>query len=173
MYFNIYFVALIVPTILMTIGYSDKYKGAWIYRMLPFDDAGYIYKGTLKAVIINLLVPLYIFESIIFMIIFKGRIAIDLILVFLNIILFIAICFKILKMQLPFSEAFEVTAQSQGFIIIPLFLAISVLAVIHYVAAGISYGRYIYMLLLVIANLYIWKKFFGRRAILLPHGDDA
>lgn len=173
MYFNIYFVALIVPTILMTIGYSDKYKGAWIYNMLPFDDAGYIYKGTLKAVIINLLVPLYIFESIIFMIIFKGRIAIDLIIVFLNIILFIAICFKILKMPLPFSEAFGVVNQSQGLIIIPLFIAISVLAAVHYFAAGISYGRYIYILLSVIANLYIWKKFFDRKTILLPYEDEA
>lgn len=161
MYFNIYFAALIVPTILMTIGYSDKYKGAWIYKMLPYSGTGYIYKGTLKAIIINLLVPIYIFESIIFMIIFKGRIAVDLIIIFLNIIIFIPICSRIMKISLPFSEAFEVVTQRQGFIAIPLFLIMAALAAIHYGAASINYGKYIYMLILVIVNLYIWKKSFN------------
>jgi len=161
MYFNIYFVAFMIPTILMVIGYSEKYKAAWIYKFLPFTEAKDIFKGTLKAFVINLLLPMYVFESIIFMIIFKGKIALDLVIVFLNIILFIVICFKCMKKTLPFSEPFEVVSQSQGFIVIPLFLIIGVLAGVHYGATKIDYGRYIYILILVIANIFAWEKAFN------------
>ncbi|SHI15870.1 hypothetical protein [Sporanaerobacter acetigenes] len=161
MYFNIYFVVLMIPTILMVIGYSDKYKGAWIYKFLPFTEAKDIFKGTLKAFVINLLLPMYVFESIVFMIIFKGKIALDLIIAFLNIILFIVICFKCMKKTLPFSEPFEVVSQSQGFIVIPLFLVIAALAGVHYGATKIDYGRYIYILILVIANIFAWNKAFN------------
>lgn len=161
MYFNIYFVALMIPTILMVIGYSDKYKGAWIYKFLPFTETKDIFKGTLKAFVINLLLPMYVFESIVFMIIFKGKIALDLIIAFLNIILFIVICFKFMKKTLPFSEPFEVASQSQGFIVIPLFLVIGSLAGVHYGSTKIDYGRYIYILILVIANIFAWKKAFN------------
>jgi len=161
MYFNIYFVALMIPTILMIIGYSEKYKAAWIYKMLPFTNTRDIFKGTLKALIINLLLPMYIFQSIIFMFIFKGRIAVDLVIVFLNIMLFVVICFKFMKKTLPFSESFDVANQSKGFIVIPLFLVILALGGVHYVATKIDYGRYIFMLILLIANMFAWKKAFN------------
>lgn len=161
MYFNVYFIAPMIPTILMNIGYSDKYKGAWIYKMLPFSNTRDIFKGTIKAFIINLLLPVYVFQSIIFLLIFKGRIAFDLIIVLLNIIIFIVICFKFMKIALPFSESYEIVNQNRKFSIIPLFIAMAALASIHYIATTISYGRYIYMLLLIIINLYAWKKSFN------------
>lgn len=161
MYFNIYFVALMIPTILMNIGYSEKYKAAWIYKMLPFTNTRDVFKGTIKAFILNLLLPMYIFESIIFMIVFKGRIGIDLIIVFINIVLFIAICFGALKKILPFSKPFEEANKGGGFVVIPLFIAIAALAGIHFLSTTIDYGRYIYMLILVVVNIFAWKKAFN------------
>lgn len=161
LYFNIYFIGLMIPTVLMMIGYSNKYKGAWIYKILPFNDTSAIFKGTIKAFIINLLLPMYIFESIIFMIIFKGRIGLDLIIIFINIVLFTAICFIILEKTLPFSEPFESANKSGKFIIIPLFLTIAALAGVHYLSTKIVYGKYIYLLILVTINLFIWKKAFN------------
>ena len=64
-------------------------------------------------------------------------------------------------MALPFSESYEVVNQNKKFAIIPLFIAMAALAGIHYIATTISYGRYIYMLLLIIVNLYAWKKSFN------------
>ena len=161
LYFNIYFIAPMIPTILMNIVYSDKYKGAWIYKMLPFSDARDIFKGTIKAFIINLLLPVFVFQSIIFIMIFKTRIALDLIIVLLNIIVFIVICFKFMKISFPFSESYEVVNQSKKFVIIPLFIAMAALAGIHYIATTISNGKYIFILLLIIVNLYAWKKSFN------------
>lgn len=161
MYLNIYFVAFIVPTVLMMIGYSEKYKGAWIYKMLPFNDTAAIFKGTIKAFIINLLLPICFFESIIFMIIFKGKIAVDLIIVFISALLFTVICFRSFKKILPFSKPYEEANQGGGFIIIPLFLLLGVLAGVHYFSTTINYGKYIYMIVLIIVNIFAWKKAFN------------
>ena len=43
----------------------------------------------------------------------------------------------------------------------PLFLIIGVLAGVHYGATKIDYGRYIYILILVIANIFAWEKAFN------------
>lgn len=160
-YFNIYFIALIVPTVIMTMGHSDKYKGAWIYKAVSFKGTKDIFRGTIKAFIANFLLPMYIFQSIIFMLIFKGSILLDLIIVFLNILLFIVICFRVSKTALPFSEPFDTVNQGKGLAIIPLFLILLILAGIHYGATLLTYGRYINIAILVILNIIIWSKGFN------------
>lgn len=161
LYLNIYFIAFMIPNVLMMIGYSSKYKGAWIYKMLPFKDTSAIFKGTIKAFIINLFIPMYIFESIVSMIIFKGRIGLDLIVIFMSIIFFTAICFMMLDKTLPFSEPFGVNNEGGKFSIIPMFLILIALVGIHYIATKFNYGKYIYLFILAIVNLFIWKKAFN------------
>src|SRR5699024_1390033 len=90
-YFSLYFIALMIPTILMTIGYSGNYKGAWVYKIAPFNETRTIFKGTTKAFLVNLILPIYIFGSIISIIVFRGEVIIDLIAMFLNILLFTVI----------------------------------------------------------------------------------
>lgn len=97
MYLNIYFCALLIPTVVMMMKYSGGYKGAWVYKAIPIKSAADIFRGTLKAFIVKLLFPVYIVECIIFMCIFGVSIFPDLIVVFLNILLFTVICFRTLK----------------------------------------------------------------------------
>ncbi|MBU5438859.1 hypothetical protein KQI42_12600 [Tissierella sp. MSJ-40] len=162
MYFSIYFTALLIPTIVMNLGHSGNYKGAWIYRVVPFTDAKSIFKGTLKAALMNLILPLYILISIIFMIIFKGKIIVDLIIVFLNILLFMVICFRTTDKSLPFSKPFELAEQSQGFLVMIItFFTLGLLGLIHYLAIRTNYGSYIYIAALIIVNIVIWKNSFN------------
>lgn len=161
MYLNIYFCALLLPTVVMMMKYSGKYKGAWIYKTAPVKNITSIFKGTLKAFIIRLLLPIYIIESIIFTVLFGFRIFPDLIVVFLNILFFIVICFKFLKKALPFSESYEAAQQSEGLVIIPLMILLGALAGIHYLATLFVYGIYLYMVIMVIANVIIWRKAFN------------
>ncbi|MGY0373707.1 hypothetical protein [Clostridium sp. JNZ J1-5] len=161
MYLNIYFCALLLPTVVMMMKYSGKYKGAWIYKTAPVKNITSIFKGTLKAFIIRLLLPIYIIESIIFTALFGVRIFPDLIVVFLNILFFIVICFKFLKKALPFSESYEAAQQSEGLVIIPLMILLGALAGIHYLATLFVYGIYLYMVIMVIANVTIWRKAFN------------
>ena len=160
-YFNIYFCALLLPTVIMMMKYSGKYTGAWIYHVFPIKKKASIFKGTLKAILIKLLLPVYILECFLFTGIFGIRIFWDLIIVFLNIILFTVICFKILKKSLPFSEAFEAASQSQGFTLLPLMIVIGVLGGVHFAVTLFDAGIYILLVFLIVANIIVWKKAFA------------
>ncbi|WHH59285.1 hypothetical protein [Petroclostridium sp. X23] len=160
MYLNIYFCVLLLPTVVMMVQYSGKYKGAWIYKVMPIEDTAPIFRGTIKAMIVNLILPVYIIECTVFLWIFGFQILPDLIVVFLNIVLFTIICFKILKKALPFSQAFE-AVQQQGWIVVPLMFLIGVFVGIHYVCTLFDYGVYIYMVAVFLTNVIVWKKAFN------------
>ena len=160
-YFNIYFCALMLPTALMMLKYSPKYKAAWIYKAMPVKKISSIYKGSIKAFIIRLLLPVYIIEAFIFLMIFGMKIFPHLILVFLNMMLFTVLCFKTMEKSLPFSEMAGTSNKGSGLIFIPLMFMLGGLAFIHYQCANISYGVYIYMLVLILFNLLLWKKAFN------------
>lgn len=161
MYLNIYFCALLLPTVVMMIKYSEKYKGAWIYKAIPINDISAVFKGTLKAFIVKLLAPIYIVECIIFIFIFGLRILPDLVLVFLSILLFATLCFKFLKTSLPFSQKYEAAQQSEGLIMIPLMMLLGVLAGIHYACTFLNYTVYMYILVMIVLNIVMWKKTFN------------
>ncbi|NMM63680.1 hypothetical protein HBE96_13555 [Clostridium sp. P21] len=161
MYLNIYFCALLLPTAVMMIKYSGKYKGAWIYKIIPNKNVCNIFKGTLKAFIVRLLLPVYLIESVIFMFIFGVKIFPDLILVFLNIMLFTVLCFRITKKSLPFSEEFGVSQGSEGLMAIPLMIILGFLAFIHYKYTFVHYGVYVYIGIMLIVNIILWKKSFN------------
>lgn len=160
MYLNIYFCALLLPTAVMMIKYSGKYKGAWIYKIIPNKDVSSIFKGTLKAFIVRLLLPVYSIEAVIFMAIFGVKIFPDLILVFLNIMLFTVMCFKVTEKALPFSEEFGVSQGSEGLTMIPLMIILGVLAFIHYKYTSVNYGVYVFSVIILVVNIVLWKKAF-------------
>lgn len=160
-YFSIYFIGLIVPNIINTIGFSGNYKGAWVYKTAPLNGTKAIFKGTIKASFINLILPSYIFISIIYMIIFKGKIFIDLIILFLTLLLFVIICFNLATKRLPFSEPFAEANKGEGIIAIFFVLILGVLAGVHYIATTFKYGVLVYMIILIIFNIFAWKKGFN------------
>lgn len=161
LYLNIYFCAIVMPTIVMMIKHSAGYKGAWVYKAIPIKSVADIFRGTLKAFISRLLFPIYIVECIIFMCIFGVRIFPDLIAVFLNILLFTVICFKTLKKLLPFSESFGISSQGEGLVVIPLMLLLGVLAAVHYFCTSVNYAVYVYIVVMIIVDIFAWKKAFN------------
>lgn len=164
-YLNLYFCALMMPTVIIMMKYSSKYKGAWIYNVMPLEKTSFIYKGALKAVIIKLILPLYIAESVIFTLIFGVRIIPDLVLIFLNIMLFSVTCFKLTKKALPFSMPIDEANQSGGFIVMLLMLLLGVLAIIHYFSTKFTYGVYLYICLAFVMNILMWKFGIGDSSV--------
>lgn len=160
-YLTIYLCALMLPTVIMMMKYSEKYKGAWIYKTVPIKDISDIFRGTFKAFIVKLIVPVFVSESIIFAAIFGIRIVPDLILVFLNMMLYMIICFKTFSKALPFSEAAVAAQQGEGLAIIPIMLILGALALVHYFAVTINYGIIIYIVIAFIVNIFAWKNAFN------------
>lgn len=159
-FLNIYFCALILPSIIMMVSYSGSYKGAWIYKVLPIKGLDLIFKGAIKASILKLMIPQYLVQCLIFMLIFGIRLIPQLILVFLNIIFFTIIVFISTKKALPFSLNFQVTQQRDGFKMIPLMLLLGLIVGVHYLSMKVSYGVFLYILAITMLNIVLWNKAF-------------
>jgi len=156
-FFFIYFCGMMIPTLIMMIKYSETYKGAWIYKALPINSVVPIFKGTIKAFLIKLFIPMFILQGIIFVTIFGIRIVPHIFVVFLNMMIFNISCFMVMGKSLPFSEPFEASQQSSGAASIALIAVLGVLAVIHLLVGKLDNGVYILLALGFISNLVLWK----------------
>lgn len=160
-YFFIYFSGMMVSTIMLMIRYSERYKGAWIYRALPINNVSHVFKGTIKAFIAKLFFPIFLFQSIIFIAIFGVRIVPDILVAFLNIMIFNMLCFMVSEKSLPFSQPFGSAQKTNGFINLMLSIVLGILGLIHYKIANISHGVYIYLFLSFVVSFVIWKVAFN------------
>ncbi|AYV65440.1 hypothetical protein C2I06_00325 [Niallia circulans] len=157
-YLTIYFTMINIPTIIFMLRFSGKYKGAWIFTILPVADFSAYYKGSLKAVISKLYLPIYFLLSFVFLFLFGIRIIPDLLVVFLSAFFYAIVCNLLLDKQIPFSLSFESGGNQQSWRLFLLLIPLPILAGIHYISSTFPYGVYIYALLLFFVNLLFWKK---------------
>ncbi|HEO8421160.1 TPA: hypothetical protein VBX77_003192 [Yersinia enterocolitica] len=157
-YLTIYFTMINIPTIIFMMRYSGKFKGAWIFTILPIADFSMYYKGALKAVMIKLYVPIYFLLSIVFLFLFGIRIIPDLLVVFISAFLYAVICYQLLDKEVPFSMSFDSGANQQSWRLFLLLLPLPILAGIHYISISLPFGVYIYGILLFFVNLIVWKN---------------
>jgi ABC-2 type transport system permease protein len=161
-FLTIYFSLIIIPTILVLLKFSGKYKGAWIYRAAPIQQLKPMFSGTIKAFLFKLHLPFYLLLSVIFLVIFVVRIVPDLIVVFLKACTFAVICLMILKKSIPFSASFdEYNQNSNVAIFIGLMLFVALCAGIHYATTLFSYGIYLYLVVAIICLGTLWKLAFN------------
>ena len=161
-YLTIYFSLLIIPTIMILLKFSGKYKGAWIYRVAPIQQLKPIFSGTIKAFIFKLYLPVYLLLSVIFIALFGVRVLPDLVVVFINACTYAVICFMILKKSIPFSESFDQYNQnSNGAIVFGLMLFVALFAGLHFVSTLFSFGIYLYMVIAIICLATLWKLAFN------------
>ena len=165
-YYSIYFVGIMVPTLLMFLQYSGNYKGAWIFDTIPIGDRTPIYKGTIKAAFVNLITPVFCLLGIVFFFIYKEGVILNLIITYLLLMFYTRISFMLVEKNLPFSKAFEVS-QSGGNVIYTIISLIIIVALggTHFMASRVSYGLYIYMPILIIVNLIFWNIGFKTKKI--------
>ncbi|MHA6534574.1 hypothetical protein [Paenibacillus sp. BAC0078] len=160
-YLFIYFSGMLMMTVVQMLRYSASYKGAWIYRTIPLPGTAPVYRGMLKAAVLRLLLPLFVLEAAIFIWLFGIRILPDLVAVLLVLLLYPVICFRVLPQALPFSEKYEAAKQKdfQGGAFALLFILIG-LGGLHFAITLFPSGVYIYLVILVAANWWIWRKSF-------------
>lgn len=160
-YLFIYYCALLLMTVVQMVRYSASYKGAWIYQVIPLPGKGLVYRGMLKAAVVKLLVPLFLLEAAVFIVLMGPWIIADMIVVLLALLLYAVICFLTFPKALPFSEKYEATQRKEftGSAFVQLFI-LAGLAGVHYVFTLIPAGIYIYMVILVAANGWIWHRVF-------------
>lgn len=159
-YLFIYFCGLMLPTIMMMTRYSISYKAAWIYNAMPLSSLKPVFRGTMKAYIIRIFLPVYIITAVIFGILFGTRIIPDLFVVFISMIIMSILYFMLMDKVLPFSRSFNASQQSDaGKIFIQLFIMAAPVG-IHYIVTLFPYGIFIYLCALCIACIVLWETAF-------------
>ncbi|OAB42810.1 hypothetical protein [Paenibacillus glacialis] len=159
-YLLMYAAALFIPQVLIMLKFSDNYKGAWIYKVMPVRDLAAIFKGSLKAALVRLFLPLILLVSVIFIIVFGLRIIPDVIVYLLSICIYTVLTFRILRKALPFSEPYQVSGKGEGLLLFVLMVIMALFVGFHFLSTLVSYGVYIYMTLLIIANIVSWRRAF-------------
>ncbi|PLR92834.1 hypothetical protein [Bacillus sp. T33-2] len=156
-YLNVYFCLIMIPSAVMMLKYSGRYKGAWVFKTVPLENLAPLFSGTLKAFIVKLFLPVYVVVSIIFFFIYGLRILPDLILVFLIAIFFTLISTLLIKRTVPFSESFEAIQQSDGWMMLPYIVLIGIFAGVHYLVTLLDFGVYIYLAVMLAVVVISWK----------------
>ncbi|MBS4174934.1 hypothetical protein [Bacillus sp. FJAT-49736] len=157
-YLTIYSTMIIIPSVITMLKFSGKYKGAWIYKTVPLSSLSPLLKGTLKAFLARLYLPLYLVLCILFIVVFGARVIPDLILAFLIASFYTIFCFIILKRTIPFSESFEAVGQTESWKIFVLMIPIAAFAGLHYISTMFNFGVYVFILIMLLANLFLWRK---------------
>lgn len=156
---NIYWFIFMVPTLLMTLQYSNDYKAAWIYETAYISDKSNVYKGAYKALLANILLPLYLFESIIFLVIFGIKVLPILITAFVFLLVFIVIEHMLGKNTLPFTLKFGDVNKSQNLLNTLLGMVILCVGVgINYLALSNVYALVSYSIILMVVAFILWSK---------------
>lgn len=156
---NIYWFILMIPSILMTLQYSNDYKAAWIYESVFIKDTANIYRGAYKALIVNLLLPLYLVESVIFTVIFGIQVLGILIIVFIFLLIFIVAQHLLGKLRLPFTTKAGVGDNGSNLLNILLgMILVGVAATINYFLLSNIIAMIVYGIALLIVALFMWRK---------------
>ncbi|MFS0671686.1 hypothetical protein [Ornithinibacillus sp. 179-J 7C1 HS] len=162
-YLTLYWANIIIATVVYMLQFSSKYKGAWIFQTIPIQKESHAYSATLKAFIVKLYLPILFVLSVVYIWIFSFRIVPDILIILLTAILQVLISYKVFnKGKFPFTEPFS-SAQQGGAtagIIIVLMLIVGGFALIHFLITLISFGTYVYLIILAILTIVLWKSMF-------------
>lgn len=160
-YFFIYFTGMMLSSIIIMIKYSGTYKGAWIYKTMPINNYKPVFKGTMKALIVKLFLPIFLFQAVVFIAIFGVRITGDLVVILLNMMSYTLLCFMTMEKALPFSQPYDAAKQSDVGITFILMFVIGAIWLAHYFIGKMNYSFYIPLGVSIVANLILWKVAFN------------
>jgi len=156
-YLTIYISVLILSTSLMTISSSQKYQGAWIYKVLPIESPGVILRGALTGFVLKYLIPVYLFICLLFALPYGIRLLPHILLIFLNMLLLITIIFRLSPKELPFSKGLPSGQSTNLRIFLGSFVFCSLSAALHYALQNVYLGLVIYMIIVLLAAAMLWK----------------
>lgn len=163
-YLFAYFVVLMIPTVVHMLKYSNKYKGAWLYRILPVQDQMLFYRATLKAFLIQIFLPITLLIGVIFTVIAGFDQVIHFIVITLTGWLFTIVCYRLLNNQrYPFASNFSFAqSANSAYMFLTMFL-VGFLAFLHFLIQLIPYGIYGFVIILIVINIFTWKKILPKK----------
>ena len=162
-FLNIYLAVILLQNCILLLKYSKEYEASFIYDVLPISKKKNIYSAEFKVIIIKLFVPIFIIIGIPYLILFKAKFIVHLLIAFVSTIFISMGTFRVNNKSLPFSEDYAVTANTSNFLnIIKSIGFVGVAVLLHYLI--ILKTPYIfsvaYLILLILIMKIIWNKVF-------------
>ena len=162
-FLNIYLAVILLQNCILLLKYSKEYEASFIYDVLPISKKKNIYSAEFKVIIIKLFVPVFIIIGIPYLILFKAKFIVHLLISFVSTIFISMGTFRVNDKSLPFSEDYAVTANTSNFLnIIKSIGFVGVAVLLHYLI--ILKTPYIfsvaYLILLILIMKIIWNKVF-------------
>lgn len=162
-FLNIYLAVILLQNCILLLKYSKEYEASFIYDVLPISKKKNIYSAEFKVIIIKLFVPVFIIIGIPYLILFKSKFIVHLLIAFVSTIFISMGTFRVNDKSLPFSEDYAVTANTSNFLnIIKSIGFVGASVLLHYLI--ILKAPYIfsvaYLILLILIMKIIWNKVF-------------
>ncbi len=160
LYYSMYIAILMLSTTTAMTTFSESYKGAWIYRTLPIENPSIIYSSALKSYFLKYSIPIYVFISTIFILIYGVNIIFHIILMFLNMVLISILVFKFTVKDIPFSKGFENIKENNILALVTAVGSGGVLAGIHIFLDLKTRGLIILSGITLLIIVFVWKVTF-------------
>ena len=162
-FLNIYLAVILLQNCILLLKYSKEYEASFIYDVLPISKKKNIYSAEFKVIIIKLFLPVFIIIGIPYLILFKSKFIVHLLIAFVSTIFISMGTFRANDKSLPFSEDYAVTANTSNFLnIIKSIGFVGAAVLLHYLI--ILKAPYIfsvaYLILLILIMKIIWNKVF-------------
>lgn len=162
-FLNIYLAVILLQNCILLLKYSKEYEASFIYDVLPISKKKNIYSAEFKVIIIKLFLPVFIIIGIPYLILFKSKFIVHLLIAFVSTIFISMGTFRVNDKSLPFSEDYAVTANTSNFLnIIKSIGFVGAAVLLHYLI--ILKAPYIfsvaYLILLILIMKIIWNKVF-------------
>lgn len=162
-FLNIYLAVILLQNCILLLKYSKEYEASFIYDVLPISKKKNIYSAEFKVIIIKLFVPIFIIIGIPYLILFKAKFIVHLLIAFVSTIFISMGTFRVNDKSLPFSEDYAVIANTSNFLnIIKSIGFVGAAVLLHYLI--ILKAPYIfsvaYLILLILIMKIIWNKVF-------------
>lgn len=161
-YLFIYFSVFIYATSFSAISRSESYRGAWVYRAMPIDNTGLVFKGAMKGFLYKYIIPFYLLTCVIFTLLWGTKIILDLLIIFVNLILVMLSVFLLSKKELPFSQDIRINQSSGSFgvALLSILLCGSLAAAHILLATRLHYGLVLNFGISTVLTVFLWHKCF-------------
>ncbi|MBC8062922.1 MAG: ABC transporter permease [Clostridiaceae bacterium] len=159
-YLFMYITIMMLSLVVISINRSEKFKGAWVYRVLPIKSPTPIYKGAYKGMFVKIILPIYLVVALIFLVFCGPKIIFDLILIFLNLIATTLIVLKLVAKELPFSRDFTFKQENNIGVVFGSVAMVMGVTLMHIVVKFIPLGVFANIIVSALFILLIWKTSF-------------
>lgn len=160
--FYFYLSTLMVSQLIMLTSFSDSYKGAWIYGVMPIKDKKEVLKGSIKGLLMTYLLPVATVFLCIGLYLYGIYAILDFLIIFSASFIAMMISFKTNKKKYPFSEKFTQDSQREGSTL-NFFITAGVVGtcfIIHRFLQNNPLYLMIFAVIIIIFDLIMWQLAF-------------